>query len=106
MRSTNDAIAGIASISAGVLYGLVGCILGALWLLRQHWLVWKPPLAAGLVIGALLAATILAFTDRVVRLFHRAGEGTFWVRQAGLGACWCSSAAGSRSAKCSWRRRA
>ena len=85
LRSTNTAIAGIASVSAGVLYGLVGCILGALWLLRQHWLVWKPPLVAGLVIGALLGATILANSPSAWFGFSTTqDESTFWVRQVGL----------------------
>ena len=85
MRSANNAIAGIASITAGLLYGLVGCILGALWLLRQHWLVWKPPLVAGIVVGLLLAATILANSPSAWFGFSTAqDEGTFWVRQVAL----------------------
>ena len=85
MRSANDAIAGIATITAGMLYGLVGCILGALWLLRQHWLVWKPPLVAGMVIGLLLAATILANSPSAWFGFSTAQEeGTFWVRQGAV----------------------
>ena len=85
MRSANNAIAGIASITAGLLYGLVGCILGALWLLRQHWLVWKPPLVAGMVVGLLLAATILANSPSAWFGFSTAqDEGTFWVRQIAL----------------------
>ena len=85
LRSTNNAIASIASIAAGVLYGLVGCILGTLWLLRQHWLAWKPAVAAGLVIGALLAAALLANASAAWFGFSTAqDEGTFWVRQAGL----------------------
>ena len=85
MRSANNAIAGIASITAGLLYGLVGCILGALWLLRQHWLVWKPPLVAGMVVSLLLAATILANSPSAWFGFSTAqDEGTFWVRQVAL----------------------
>ncbi len=85
LRSANNAIASIASIAAGVLYGLVGCILGALWLLRQRWLVWKPPLVAGMVIGALLAATMLANTPTAWFGFATSqDESTFWVRQIGL----------------------
>ena len=85
LRSANNLIAGIASITAGVIYGLVGCILGALWLLRQHWIVWKPPIVAGLVIGALLSATILANATSAWFGFSTAQEeSTFWVRQIGL----------------------
>ncbi len=85
MRSANKAIAGVASISAGVLYGLLGCVLGALWLLRQHWLVWKPPLVAGLVVGGLLGATVLASAPAAWFAFPTTQEASgFWVRQAGL----------------------
>jgi hypothetical protein len=38
LRSANNAIAAVASITAGVLYGLVGCILGALCGSRR----WSP----------------------------------------------------------------
>lgn len=85
LRSANKAISGIASITAGVLYGLVGCVLGALWLLRQHALIWKAPLVAGLVTGALLGATILANSPTAWFGFSTAqDEGSFWVRQWGL----------------------
>jgi len=87
MRSANNTIASLASISAGVLYGLVGCILGALWLLRQHYLVWKAPLVAGLVIGALLGATVLANSQAAWFGWSTAqDESTFWVRQIGMAA--------------------
>ena len=85
LRSANNSIAAVATIAAGVLYGLVGCILGALWLLRQRWLVWQPPIVAGMVIGALLAATILANSPTAWFGFATAQqESTFWVRQVGL----------------------
>ncbi len=87
MRSANNTIARLASLTAGVLYGLVGCILGALWLLRQHFLVWKPPLVAGLVIGAFLGATVLANSATAWFGYSTAqDESTFWVRQFGLAA--------------------
>ena len=43
-----------------LLYGLGGCILGVLWLARAHWLVVRPALVAGFVVGGLMAATALA----------------------------------------------
>ena len=74
MRSANNALAGIASIAAGVLYGLIGCALGALWLLRKRYLVWKPSLVAGFVVSGLLAAMLLANAPcGVVRILDRAG---------------------------------
>src|SRR5262249_27256036 len=46
LRSANDAIAGVATLSAGLLYGLGGCVLGVLWLARERWLLARPALAA------------------------------------------------------------
>lgn len=87
MRSANNTIASLASISAGVFYGIVGCILGALWLLRQHYLVWKPALVMGLVIGALLGATVLANSATAWFTYTTAQDAsTFWIRQAGMAA--------------------
>ncbi len=84
LRSANNTIAGVAAIVAGVLYGLGGCLLGALWLLRHHWLLWKPALAAGLVVGALMAGAALAAAPTAWFTFSTAHqESTFWYRQAG-----------------------
>ncbi len=60
LRSANNTIAAVASIAAGLFHGLVGCILGTLWLLRTRTLQVKPALAAGLVVGLLLGAATLA----------------------------------------------
>jgi len=60
LRSANNTIAAVASIAAGLLYGLLGCILGTLWLLRTRTLQVKPALVAGLVVGLLLGASTLA----------------------------------------------
>jgi membrane protease YdiL (CAAX protease family) len=85
LRSANNAIAGVAGIVAGVLYGLGGCILGSLWLLRRHWLVWRPALAAGFVISGLLAAALLAGTPTAWFSVSTAQpESAFWLRQIGL----------------------
>ncbi|NDP42090.1 MAG: CPBP family intramembrane metalloprotease, partial [Aromatoleum sp.] len=85
LRSANNTIAGIASLSAGVLYGLGGCLLGVLWLLRAHWLQWRPALAAGFIVGALMGATTLANTPAAWFGFDTAQSvTTFWLRQAGV----------------------
>ena len=60
LRSANNTIAAVASIAAGLFHGLVGCILGTLWLLRTRTLQVKPALVAGLVVGLLLGAATLA----------------------------------------------
>ena len=73
LRSANDTIAGFASVTAGVLYGVGGCILGVLWLARKHWLVVRPALIAGFVVGGLLAHRDAVRRSRgVVRIRHRA----------------------------------
>jgi len=55
LYSDSNGVTGVASASAGLLYGIGGCILGVLWLLRRHWLLWRPAFVAGLIVGALLA---------------------------------------------------
>ena len=60
LRSANNLIANLASVAAGVLYGIGGCILAVLWLARRHGLVWRPAIVAGLIVGTLLAAASLA----------------------------------------------
>ncbi|MET0682858.1 MAG: type II CAAX endopeptidase family protein [Casimicrobiaceae bacterium] len=84
LRSANDTIAGIAGLSAGLLYGLGGCILGVLWLARQHWLAVRPALAAGFVVGGLMAATALSAAPTAWFDFDTAQSTiTFWLRQLG-----------------------
>ncbi|HVN34820.1 MAG TPA: type II CAAX endopeptidase family protein [Casimicrobiaceae bacterium] len=86
LRSANDAIAGFASVTAGLLYGLGGCVLGALWLARKHWLVVKPALGAGFVVGGLLAAAMLVAAPAAWFGFDTAqSTTTFWLRQIGAG---------------------
>jgi hypothetical protein len=85
MRSANDAIAFVASIAAGVLWGLGGCVLGTLWLLRKHYLLVRPSLCAGFAVGALLAATVLANAPAAWYGFSTTQDAsTFWIRQIGL----------------------
>ncbi len=87
LRSANDTIAGIAGLSAGLLYGLGGCILGVLWLARAHWLVVRPALVAGFVVGGLMAATSLAAAPAAWFGFDTAQSATtFWTRQLGAAA--------------------
>lgn len=87
LRSASNTIAGVAGIAAGVLYGVVGCILGTLWLLRRHWLVWRAPMAAGLVVGGLLGLAALAATPGAWFGYSTAqDESSFWVQQFGLAA--------------------
>ncbi len=84
LRSANDAIAGFASVAAGLLYGLGGCILGVLWLGRKHWLVVRPALRAGFIVGGLMAAVSLSGSPAAWFGFDTAQSATtFWLRQAG-----------------------
>ena len=84
LRSANNTIAGVASLAAGVLYGLGGCILGVLWLLRRHWLLWRPALAAGFVVAGLMGAMALAAAPTAWFGFDTAQSvSMFWTRQVG-----------------------
>src|SRR5579864_345326 len=87
LRSTNDTIAAVAALSAGVLYGLGGCILGVLWLMRRRWLLWKPALVAGGVVSALTALTIIANAPQSWFGYDTAqSTSVFWGRQIGTAA--------------------
>ncbi len=84
LRSANNTIAGAASLLAGVLYGLGGCVLGVTWLLRTHWLQWRPALAAGFVVGGLMGAATLANLPSAWFGYDTAQSViTFWLRQLG-----------------------
>ena len=84
LRSANNTIAKFASLAAGALYGLGGCILAVLWLLRRRWLLWRPALVAGVVVGGLMALTVLASAPAAWFGFDTAEtEWTFWVKQVG-----------------------
>ncbi|HQR11926.1 MAG TPA: CPBP family intramembrane metalloprotease [Casimicrobiaceae bacterium] len=85
LRSANNTIANFASLAAGVLYGLGGCVLGVLWLLRTRWLLWRPALAAGAVVGGLMALSSFAAAPAGWFAFDTAQTtGSFWVAQIGV----------------------
>jgi hypothetical protein len=85
MRAANNAIARVASLSAGLLYGIGGCILGTLWLLRKHALLWRPALAAGVIVAGLNALAILANAPQAWFGFDTAqSEWVFWGQQIGV----------------------
>ena len=84
MRSANNTIAGAASVAAGILYGLGGCIFGVLWLARRHWLSWRPARNAGFVVGALAGLMVLASAPAAWFGFDTAQSvQTFWFREVG-----------------------
>ncbi len=85
LRSANNLIANLASVSAGVLYGIGGCILAVLWLARKHWLVWRPPIAAGLLVGGLLALGSLASSSTAwFGADTTETVATFWAKQGSM----------------------
>lgn len=87
LRSANNNIAFVASLTAGVLYFLGGCILGVVWLLRRRWLLWKQALVAGAVVAGLNALAILANAPQAWFSYDTAqSTAVFWGQQIGIAA--------------------
>jgi len=87
LRSANNTIASVASLAAGALYGLGGCIIGVVWLMRRRWLLWKQALVAGAVVAGLNAAAILANVPDAWFGYDTAQSTTvFWGQQIGVAA--------------------
>lgn len=85
MRSTNDTIASVATVAAGLLCGLAGCVIGTLWLLRKQQLEVRPALRAGFVVAALGALSMLAQSSTAWFGFNTAHDASsFWIEQAGF----------------------
>ncbi len=85
LRSANNTIANFAGMAAGALYGLGGCIVAVLWLMRLHWLSWRPALVAGGIVGGLMALSVLAGAPAAWFNFDTAETaGTFWTQQIAL----------------------
>jgi hypothetical protein len=85
LRSANNTIANVATLSAGALYGLGGCIIAVLWLLRQRRLLWKPALAAGAIVAVINAAAQLASASQAWFSYDTAQSTTvFWTQQVGI----------------------
>ena len=60
MRSVNNNIAQAASIAAGLLYGLGGCLIGLIWLMRRHAVRWGPSAKWAAVVALLITGASLA----------------------------------------------
>ena len=60
LRSVNDNIAAAASVAAGLLYGLGGCLIGLIWLMRRHAVRWAPASKWAGVVAVLIAGAALA----------------------------------------------
>ena len=89
------------------LYGLGGCVIAVLWLLRERWLLWRPALVAGGVVGGLMALAVLAGRTRgVVHIRYGGNRGAHSGCSRPAPRCWRSSAARCPAASCSWRRKA
>jgi hypothetical protein len=85
MRFANNAIAEVAGIAAGALYGIGGCVLGVLWLLRRRALLWRPALVAGAVVAALNALALVANAPQAWFGFDTAQPiWVFWGQQFAL----------------------
>ena len=60
MRSVNNNIAAAASVAAGLLYGLGGCLIGLIWLMRRHAVRWGPSAKWAGVVALLITGASLA----------------------------------------------
>ena len=60
LRSVNDNIAAAASVAAGLLYGLGGCLIGLIWLMRRHAVRWAPAARVAGVVAVLIAGAALS----------------------------------------------
>src|ERR1700730_8288372 len=85
MRSDNETIAKVASLAAATLYGIGGCILGTLWLLRRRALLWKRALVAGAVVAGINALALLANAPQAWFSYDTAQPvWVFWGTQVGF----------------------
>jgi len=85
MRSANNTIANVAALAVGVLYGLGGCILAVLWLMRQRRLLWKQALVAGLIVAGINALAMLANASQSWFNYDTAqSTAVFWGQQVGI----------------------
>ncbi|HEY5366635.1 MAG TPA: CPBP family intramembrane glutamic endopeptidase, partial [Casimicrobiaceae bacterium] len=84
LRSANDTIANVATLFAGLVYGIGGLIVAALWLARKRMLLPRPSFTAGAVVGGLMGLMLLAATTGAWFSFDTAqAESTFWAHQIG-----------------------
>lgn len=51
MRSANNTIAAAATTAMALFYLLFGCGFGIFFLAKRHWLLWKEPIVAGLIVS-------------------------------------------------------
>ena len=60
VRSVNNLIAAAASVAAGLVYGLGGCLMGLIWLMRRHAVRWGPAARWAAVVALLITGAGLA----------------------------------------------
>jgi hypothetical protein len=86
MRSANNILAGAAGVAAGLLYGLGGCVVAVVWLLRRRWLVWKPALGLALVVAGLGACAHWAdWPAAIFNMDTAQPASAFWIRHIAVG---------------------
>ncbi|HWZ74149.1 MAG TPA: type II CAAX endopeptidase family protein [Casimicrobiaceae bacterium] len=85
MRSDNETIAKVASLAAAALYGIGGCIVGTLWLLRRRALLWKRAIVAGAIVAGINALALIASAPQAWFSYDTAQPvWVFWAAQVGL----------------------
>lgn len=82
MRSANRAIAFAGAVVIALLYLIGGCIGGMIYLLRRHWLLWRPAVICGVVIAfAQLLAGINAWPLVWMQYDTALSDGSFILQQ-------------------------
>ena len=85
MRSDNETIAKVASLAAAASYGIGGCIIGTLLLLRRRALLWKNSLIAGAIVAGLNALALIANAPQAWFSYDTAQPvWVFWMAQLGI----------------------
>jgi hypothetical protein len=85
LRSDNETIAKVASLVAAALYGIGGCIVGTLWLLRRRSLLWRRSLTAGAIVAGINALAMLANAPQAWFSYDTAQPvWVFWGSQFGI----------------------
>jgi hypothetical protein len=85
MRSSNNVISFAGAVALVILYLIAGCGFGVFYLLRQRWIVWRPPVVWGTIIAFLqLLASINSWPLLWMDYDTAVSARSFMLQQVGL----------------------